>query len=465
MVKTRIFAAIVCCFFLLSCASTHTSLKHYAPADRAVLRGDYPYAIGQINAQQKKAYKHKDRVLWYLDMGMLHHYNGDYEKSNHFLTLAENSIEELFTKSISKAGLSLLLNDNATEYSGEEYEDIYLNVFKALNYLHLGRFDNSFVEINRVNHKLNMLEDKNRKLDDSFNRSKDKKIDLKPLSLKFYNDALARYLSSLLYYTDNKYDDAQIDLNKVEEAFLNQSQIYDFSPPDFKKYLTPTKKVKVNILAFGGRSAVKTAKSLFIHTEKDVAFISTTKKSAVGDKELTYLDFFQWYGLEEGYHFKFQLPELKKRPSKIARVVVKDSTSTLGTLQLIEDVDNVAKYTYQTKYMRTYIKTITRTITKGILAKKASEEINSQLGGSHLTQRLVALGVSLGADATENADLRISRYFPKKAYVGQIELERGIHNLQVDYLDSSGKVLFSKNFHNYLAEKDRLNLIEVYYPR
>ncbi len=78
-------------------------------------------------------------MLYYLDLGMLHHYAGNYAKSNEFLQKAEYAIEELFTASVSKIATSLLLNDNALDYSGEDYEDIYLNIFKALNFIALGK--------------------------------------------------------------------------------------------------------------------------------------------------------------------------------------------------------------------------------------------------------------------------------------------------------------------------------------
>ncbi|HDR04815.1 MAG TPA: hypothetical protein ENN84_06165, partial [Candidatus Marinimicrobia bacterium] len=116
---------------MTACASTQTSTEQFANTDDMLLRGDYQAVISQLEAAKEKEYKAKDRVLYYLDLGMLHHYAGNFEKSNEFLQKAEYAIEELFTASISKIATSLLLNDNALDYSGEDYEDIYLNIFKA----------------------------------------------------------------------------------------------------------------------------------------------------------------------------------------------------------------------------------------------------------------------------------------------------------------------------------------------
>lgn len=133
-----------------SCASMRKLKKHYAKTDKAILKNNYLEAAALVEAEKDNSYKKRDRVLYYLNLGMLYHFAGMYEKSNKLLTIAEYAIEELFTKSISKAATSLLLNDTVLDYSGEDYEDIYINVFKALNYLSLESFDEAFVEVRRI---------------------------------------------------------------------------------------------------------------------------------------------------------------------------------------------------------------------------------------------------------------------------------------------------------------------------
>ncbi|MCK4312948.1 MAG: hypothetical protein KAW88_09465, partial [Candidatus Cloacimonetes bacterium] len=143
MKKLLIFPIIL--FLLLSiffgCSSMKSHKTQFAGIDEKLVSRDYSGAIAQIESAKGKYYKKKEQALYYLDIGMLYHYNKQYKKSNEFLTKAENAIDELYTKSISRAAASLLINDNVMEYSGEDYEDIYLNVFKALNYLELDQFD------------------------------------------------------------------------------------------------------------------------------------------------------------------------------------------------------------------------------------------------------------------------------------------------------------------------------------
>jgi len=161
---------------IVSCSSTKTNVSQYKEIDKNIYLGNYQAAISQIESSKEKVYKEKDKVLYYLNLGILYHYADEYEKSNELLTKAEFAIEDLFTKSASKIATSILLNDNALDYSGEDYEDIYLNIFKALNYIKLNETDASFVEINRINLKLNKLDDKYKDLGDKMNAGLMKKM-------------------------------------------------------------------------------------------------------------------------------------------------------------------------------------------------------------------------------------------------------------------------------------------------
>ena len=166
---------LIILIFTISCASIQTQKSHFVVIENNVLMQNYSDAILQLETSKDKFYNKKDRVVYYLDLGMLLHFDKQYERSNRMLSEAEKGIAELYTKSVTRAASSLLLNDNVLEYAGEDYEDIYLNAFKALNYLALNKFDDSFVEIRRINEKLSFLEQKYTKLANRYNTSKNKK--------------------------------------------------------------------------------------------------------------------------------------------------------------------------------------------------------------------------------------------------------------------------------------------------
>ena len=364
---------------------------------------------------------------------MLNFYNGNYEKSNEYLEKAEFAIEDNYTKSVGKGAASLLLNDNALDYAGEDYENIYINVFKALNYLDLGSFDDAFVEIRRIDEKLKLMGAKYKNVAEEVNENKDGKIKIKPEKNKFHNDALGRYLSMLLYRAEGNYDDAGIDLKEIETAWRKQSQIYNFSMPDFSGHLDNRKKAKINFLSFIGHSPYKKAKTLYIHTLENTVIIATSSQSGEGDSELNNLDSFIWNGVTPDLHFKFQLPYMQVNESRIDKVRIKIDGVDKCDLDLMESISNVAKTTYKLKEPITYIKTITRTVIKGLASHKAKGEMDKQISNP-LLAAAAKFATDMAVDSTENADLRIGRFFPSEAYIGEIEVEPGVYNISVEFI-------------------------------
>ncbi len=457
----RVSLALVI-LFTLSCASTKSSKSQFVGIDKKLISRDYQGALKQIEASKDKFYKEKEKALYYVDAGMLHHYNGDFEQSNTLLSKAETAFDELYTKSIGRAAASMLLNDNILEYSGEDYEDIYLNVFKALNYVELDKFDNAFVEIRKINEKLSLLEQKHKKMAKQYNSSKDKKKNFETGKNKFHNSALGRYLSMLLYRAEGKMDDARIDKDKIDEAWQLQSHIYNFSKPSLNNYLNRRDKAKINVISFTGRAPDKKANTLYIHTEKDLLIIGTTKENPRGKQNLETLNAIPWKDMKKGYHFKFQLPFMKERESSIGRIEVIIDDNVAVDLQQIEDIEKVALETFKIKEPLIYLKTITRTVIKGLFAAKRKQEMEKKIDNA-LLGFAARLATDALVDATENADLRISRFFPAKTSVTEIEVTPGIHNIKVKYYSKNGSVLFIDDLGDKDITRSGLNLFESFY--
>jgi hypothetical protein len=451
-------------FVLGSCASMVTSKQQYKGIDKMLVNRQFDQAVAQIEKAKEKHYTEKDKVLYYLDLGMLYHYRGEYQKSNDLLTQAEYAIEDLFTKSVSKAALSLMLNDNALDYFGEDYEDIYLNVFKALNYIHMKQWDDALVEVKRVDIKLNMLEDKYKDLSKEYNKSKESDIKVRSGTTNFYSSALARYLSMLLYRAEGNYDNARIDKNKVVDAFTNEANIYDFSMPNLDKATKWTKNARVNFICFTGRGVDKVARTLYIHTEPNLLVIVPTKEDKDFKEEITDFAAIKSPGIPDNLHFKFQLPFMKTLGSNVAEIRVKlsNKASTEAECAKLESLQKVAVETFNVKKPMIYLKTIARTVGKGLLAMKGKEEINKNVDDP-LTGLLLGLAVDVGVDATENADLRISHFFPAYAYVSELEVKPGTYTVEIEYYGKNGNLLFTDNRGEIELKANDFNFFESFY--
>jgi len=447
----RVLLSIFIFFIFASCA-TSTRNMGFADADREVAERNYLSAIEQLNTSDKESpYRDKDQVLKYLDTGILYHMADNPKESIDRFNEAERLIQENFTKSITDAAASFLLNDYTLEYFGEAYEDLYLNIFKAIDFIRLDSFDGAFVEIRRLTDKLNLLEDKYGNLAHSMNSSKDAQGTIKAGKTEFHNSALARYFGILLYRADGRRDSAAIDLAKLKEAFRDQPKVYDFPlPKNLDIMLQGTNKARINVIAFTGRSPIKKASTLRITTLENLILITQEKEDDHGKMVLTDLTPIPFPGITGGYNFKTQTPEMVKRPSRVSKIQVSVNGTPVGELELIEKLDEVAIETFNLRKGMIFFKTIIRTVTKGILTKQATKAANNAAANSGgVAQVLSFLGgiaLTVAADSSEQADLRNARYFPGQAYVGEFWVEPGEHTIAVDYYDKSNILLYRKVF-------------------
>jgi hypothetical protein len=68
----------------------------------------------------------------------------------------------------------------------------------------------------------------------------------------------------------------------------------------------------------------------------------------------------------------------------------------------------------------------------------------------------------ISTEEEDDVDLRLARYFPGQAYVGEFWIEPGEHEVRVEFYDAGGKLLRSetRSRRNYAQEK--LNLVTAY---
>ncbi|HGY56513.1 MAG TPA: hypothetical protein ENK44_12460 [Caldithrix abyssi] len=444
---------------VIRCASTRTSVDFYVPVQKNLLTENYAKAVEAIDAARKQGeYAEKDRVLYYLDKGITLYYMGKSAESITYLEKAEKAMEELFTKSISKAAVSFVLNDNALDYFGEIYENLYVNIFKALNFIKLNKFDGAYVEVKRVNDKLRELDVKYGEMARKMNESEEAKGKMEYKSINFYNDALADYLSYLIFRADGEEDNSRISFDKMQKAFEMQPHIYDYPFPKQIKLRKPVKRndpnTYLNLIAFVGRAPFKYEVGGKITTYDD--YISIT------DLEMPLnIPNIYWPGIGSGYHFKFSFPALTTPPSRVDRVLVFINGKKAGRMHLLEDMGKVAAVTFESNRDMIILKTILRTVAKGIVAAEAKKKLRKETKADGLAGFLMDMAVDIAVDATENADLRCWRTMPQFCYVAEYDMPKGEdYRVEVHFVDRNGQLISRKVEENY-SLSGKLNLIDA----
>jgi hypothetical protein len=417
----------------VSCA---TRPDVYKPIDNYVAEGAYAQAaevIAEAQDSRKPIYPEKNAVMLFLDKGMLEHYAGNYAESASGLEEAERLIADAYTKSITLEIGTYILNDNTREYAGEDYEDIYLNVFNALNYYNRGNVEEALVEVRKINGKLQSLA---MKYADGINEAKQYADENGGYSggsdgdFTFGDSALARYLAALFWRGTGHSDDARIDLDALVEAYRASPEVYDNPVPSTVKdeYRVPQGEARLNLIAFTGLSPLK---------EEDITYIplpfAFPNNSA-----------------------KIALPVMRDRPVRAVHVEAVIDNAERVTLELVEDMGKVIEETFKARRTLIYVKAVVRTIVKASTAAIAHAAVADQGGDGW--GLLAGLAGRLFTEGTEAADTRSARYFPRYAFVGGINLPPGEHAVTLNFY-AGGSIIMTMQ-KTVQVRENRLNLVE-----
>ena len=206
-------------FLSLILGSCATYYKRTEKMNQAFMQGKLEEADKTL-AKYKKGAEGKNRLLYFMNRGVINSMLGRYEESNRYLEQAY-----LTTQSISQGSrqaTQYLTNPEALAYEGENHEKLYIYYYKALNYLKMNRPNEALVECKRMNIALNQLNDKY--------QSKN----------KFQKDAFVHLLMGVIYEMNNEHNDAFI-------AYRNAYNIYE---TDYKSLfnITSPKQLKEDLI-------------------------------------------------------------------------------------------------------------------------------------------------------------------------------------------------------------------------
>jgi len=480
-VASGVFVAAV----VVACA-TSGGIKAFREVDNAAMRHDFDGALAAIDAGMENSrsplYAENNLISLFLDTGMLRHFGGHFRPSSQDLLEAERLINEAFTRSVTADLLVWLSNDNAREYAGEDFEDIYLSVFNALNFYNRGDFEGAMVEIRKLTMdpagKLPQLvtryENARRRFSSGFEGIL-RAVELRPEDAMpprgdlagrvqdlgtFSDSALARYLSVIFYMANESHDSARIEYARLHEAFASNGQIYNHPIPAAAKDMLeiPAGKGRLNVLAFTGLSP----------TKEEHVFIGNFGFLVLHPLFNPLVP--PGFSSPELQRPRFRLPIMVESNNVIDRVEVSVDGQSRFPMEPIEGIGRVVHATFNNRfadmYFRTFIRVLVRYIAADIAAAQAgvaaAENAGSPLAAvlaGNAARSLVARTAIIASDALEGADIRMGRFLPNMALVGAIDLDPGTHDVTVNYF--SGGRLFDSENHRVEVRSGGSNLLQV----
>jgi len=368
--------------------------------------------------QNEAQFDHENRLLFLLNQGAIHHYAEDYRKSNEYFLKAHTLSEALYTQNIAKE-VAGILTDNFRDYDGEDYEKILINTFLLLNFIQLNQVDDALVEARQIDAKLQVLtqtyEAKN----------------------KYNNDALARYLSGLIYEVDHDDNNAFIAYVKTYEAYKDYARMFGFDCPE-------TIKDDILRLAFklGYHEQYETFRNEF-GKDADAATSSLATSEIVvlcmtglgpykrdARTSVTHID-------EEGvtHTFDVGIPELIQRPGQVRHVSVKCTgvaSEWMNTPCLIQDVHEIAKKNLNDKMPMIQLKAWSRALAASIASKEAKRDISTDVPS---LLRLLSSLIDAATTSITSTDIRCWRTLPQMMYLSRIPVNPGTYSLTTDFQD------------------------------
>ena len=228
-------------FLILAAILAVAGCATYGEGNRAALErmsvGDNKGAISVIEKNLKP--EGDDRLLYHMELGLLRDLNGEYDASNRNLGQAERIAEDLFTTSVSGAALVALTNPRNGPYGGADYERVFVQYYREINYLMLAAADpakrvenleNARVEARKVDILLGEIANARgdyKELADKKAQTFTKVLDMFGKVflgsrvdkdwMVYREDAFVRYLAGLAYELNREWDDARISYQKAAE--------------------------------------------------------------------------------------------------------------------------------------------------------------------------------------------------------------------------------------------------------
>jgi uncharacterized protein len=403
--------------------------------------------------KQTKLYGNNSKFLYYMDIGVLYHYAGEYDSSTAYLLQASKIYDDLFAHSVTNEAASLLVNDNVRPYRSKPYELTFLHQLLQFNYLSVNQPDEALVEARSTQLMFNEWERKNAK------------------DNRYFTDGMFHYITSLIYDEQGQTDDAMISLYKAVQAYQQgpvalpkavSDQAYSLlqknnrtTDIDRLKIAAPSSKTDIEndqteivVIGFAGIGPalienewwgdwIKGGILVLHHSTSDgkeetMAFPAPDLPGSGKSPSTVFI--------------KVALPALKTYSSETSHFSVEGAPgiSPVSTY-VIGNLDQQAEKQLEDAKGSLFARTIIRVVTHTLAAQEAKKKMATN---SPFANLLIGLGTDVLSSQLEKADTRCCFFIPKTVQVARIPVKPGNYSITVSARNSGGAVLSTKTFPN-----------------
>ncbi|MBI4400396.1 MAG: hypothetical protein HY581_02050 [Nitrospirae bacterium] len=437
--------------------------SRYVLVEQSLRAGDAKRA-DQIVEQAEREYGSKSRVLYWMDRGMTLHLAGRYQDSNVMLEQAEQAIERLYTRRLRAEAKAFLINDTELPFEGEPFEQVMINVLKALNYAVVGNWTEALVEARRIDHRLNVLSD----------QAGEKGT--------YRDDAFARYLTGILYEATGDVNNGFIAYRKALEAYrqahswarapvpsmlpadllrvtdaLHLNQEHEeyrqaFADVAWRPIAETQRLAQIVVISYNGWAPRKEDRFIDLPISFDALNLVLLTKRAVGtSNQDSRAAESLLYGLN-GHVVRVALPVLVPQKTQVAyeEVSVSGEGGTFSDRTVLaQNLTNLAEKSLADRFPSLSVKAVARAAVKYALAEGIGRGARAAAGRDvgPLVGFLVGSLAKALAVGSEEADKRSWRTLPDEVQIARLWVPPGAYELRVRPVGRNGGVVGQVSVH------------------
>ncbi len=426
-------AGLLLAFMLTNCASYYQMNRDF---NKNFEYGHLVRAQKILDKNEQQA-EQKAQFLYFVNQGVVASLLGDYAKSNTWFEKAFLFHED-YRRRWDHVAASFLVNPKVLVYPGEDHEHLLLLYYKAYNYLKLNKYAEALVECRRLNNRLYALSDKYTSTG------------------KYQRDAFSHTLMGLIYQANKDYNNAFIAYRNAVEIYEQDYQrMFNVETPrqlkedlirtaEYSGFYSEAEKFRMafNMESFDpevpGESLVFFWSNGLgpIKTEVSLTFV----KNNVGQGRLVFSN----PGIRQPFQFDVNSQDFSTLKGLSAvRIAVPKYLERLpifqqGTLEyhqksyeleLVEDINAIAKKTLQERLLLELSKSLLRVALKKAVESQVSKE-NEGWGAI----------VSVLNAVTEQADTRNWQTLPHSIFYARIPLKVGTNEILLKAHSKSGQM-------------------------
>jgi len=378
---------------------------------------------------EKRADSGKNQLLYLLDKAMLQRMSGLFVESNATFEQAKILIEELRAVSLVEQAGALTINDSMMSYEGEDYEQIAVHIYAALNYIELGLWDEARVEALQVD----VLQKKIAEDNDGVS----------------IEDAFSRYLTGLIYEQGSEWSDAMIAYREAYRLYQKNKQVVPiFLKHDLlrlSRYLGLDHEYKQYQKSFELKKTLSLRK---LKRQGEVVVLLHHSLAPIKRAENVFV-----MG-ESGVQHRVSLPAYYSRPSYVSHAQLWVGKTSIDMV-VADDFDMLARKSLESHKGAM----IARLITRAILKKNISNQVSDNNGS------LAGFLVDVASMATETADTRSWLTLPKNILFARLPLQSGTYPAKLILFGDQGQVLETMPLADVEVKRGKKTMLERTYVR